>query len=308
MAEDRIHDLIIVGGGPAGLSAAIYAARSRLKTVVLERGMPGGQAATTHRIENYPGFPDGVLGPDLGAALERQATNFGAEFVQTEIEKVDLSGELKTVRAYEGDYRGRALILATGADPKKLGVKGEDEFRGRGVSYCATCDGAFFKDQEVVVVGGGDAAVEEAIFLTRYAARVSIVHRRDQLRAAKVIQERARANDKIAFIWNSVVDEIKGEKHVEGVSVRNVKTGETRVIPAAGVFIYVGLVPNTALVQGQLDLDEWGYVKAGEDTLTSRPGVYAAGDCRKKPLRQVVTAVSDGAVAAMAAAKYLEGE
>lgn len=308
MAEEKVYDVLIIGGGPAGLTAALYAARSRLKAVVLERGMAGGQAATTHKIENYPGFPDGILGPDLGQALEQQATNFGAEFVQTEIEGVDLSGDLKTVKAYEGEYKGRTLILATGADPKKLGVKGEEELRGRGVSYCATCDGAFFKDQEVIVVGGGDAAVEEALFLTRFAKKVSIVHRRDQLRAAPVIQERAKANEKVAFIWDSVVDEIKGEKHVEGVVVKNVKTGETKTVPAAGIFIYVGLVPNTALLKGQVGLDPQGYILAGEDTMTSKPGVFAAGDCRKKPLRQVVTAVSDGAVAAMAATKNLEEE
>ncbi|MHB8927604.1 MAG: thioredoxin-disulfide reductase [Bacillota bacterium] len=308
MAEEKVYDVLIIGGGPAGLTAALYAARSRLKTVVLERGMAGGQAATTHKIENYPGFPDGILGPDLGQALEQQATNFGAEFVQTEIEGVDLSGDLKTVKAYEGEYKGRTLILATGADPKKLGVKGEEELRGRGVSYCATCDGAFFKDQEVIVVGGGDAAVEEALFLTRFAKKVSIVHRRDQLRAAPVIQERAKANEKVAFIWDSVIDEIKGEKHVEGVVVKNVKTGETKTVPAAGIFIYVGLVPNTALLKGQVGLDPQGYILAGEDTMTSKPGVFAAGDCRKKPLRQVVTAVSDGAVAAMAATKNLEEE
>ncbi len=308
MAEEKVYDVLIIGGGPAGLTAALYAARSRLKAVVLERGMAGGQAATTHKIENYPGFPDGILGPDLGQALEQQATNFGAEFVQTEIEGVDLSGDLKTVKAYEGEYKGRTLILATGADPKKLGVKGEEELRGRGVSYCATCDGAFFKDQEVIVVGGGDAAVEEALFLTRFAKKVSIVHRRDQLRAAPVIQERAKANEKVAFIWDSVVDEIKGEKHVEGVVVKNVKTGETKTVPAAGIFIYVGLVPNTALLKGQVGMDPQGYILAGEDTMTSKPGVFAAGDCRKKPLRQVVTAVSDGAVAAMAATKNLEEE
>ncbi len=308
MAEEKVYDVLIIGGGPAGLTAALYAARSRLKAVVLERGMAGGQAATTHKIENYPGFPDGILGPDLGQALEQQATNFGAEFVQTEIEGVDLSGDLKTVKAYEGEYKGRTLILATGADPKKLGVKGEEELRGRGVSYCATCDGAFFKDQEVIVVGGGDAAVEEALFLTRFAKKVSIVHRRYQLRAAPVIQERAKANEKVAFIWDSVVDEIKGEKHVEGVVVKNVKTGETKTVPAAGIFIYVGLVPNTALLKGQVGMDPQGYILAGEDTMTSKPGVFAAGDCRKKPLRQVVTAVSDGAVAAMAATKNLEEE
>ncbi|MHB0886127.1 MAG: thioredoxin-disulfide reductase [Bacillota bacterium] len=306
MADDKVYDVLIIGGGPAGLAAALYAARSRLKTVVLERGMAGGQAATTHKIENYPGFPDGILGPDLGQALEKQATNFGAEFVQTEIEGVDLSGDHFTVKAYEGDYKGRTLILATGADPKKLGVGGEEELRGRGVSYCATCDGAFFKDQEVVVVGGGDAAVEEALFLTRFASKVSIVHRRDQLRAAPVIQERAKANAKVAFVWDSVVDEIKGDKHVEGVVVKNVKTGEKTTIPAAGIFIYVGLVPNTAVLKGQIEMDAQGYVRAAEDTLTSKAGVFAAGDCRQKPLRQVVTAVSDGAVAAMAAAKHLE--
>ncbi|HEY3314612.1 MAG TPA: thioredoxin-disulfide reductase [Bacillota bacterium] len=308
MADEKVYDVLIIGGGPAGLTAALYASRSNLTVAVLERGMAGGQAATTFKIENYPGFPEGIGGPDLGQAFERQATSFGAEIIQTEIESLDLRSDPKTVKAYEGEYRGRTVILATGTEPRKLGVKGEEEFRGRGVSYCATCDGAFFRDEAIVVVGGGDAAVEEALFLTRFSKKVSIVHRRDKLRAASVIQERAGTNKKIEFIWDSVVEEIQGEQSVTGVVVRDLKTGGTATVPAAGVFIYVGLTPNTSLLKDQVKLDDHGYVLAGEDTLTSARGVFAAGDVRKKPLRQVVTAVGDGAVAAMMAGKHLEEE
>ncbi len=301
-AETR--DLIVIGGGPAGLTAALYAARGGLATAVLEPGLPGGQVANVHRIENYPGFPDGVSGPELAERLERQARTHGAEILAAGVEAVRLEERRKVVLTAAGEFAARCLIVATGALPRQLGVPGEQRYRGRGVSYCATCDGAFFRGRDVVVVGGGNAAVEEALFLTRFARRVTIVHRRDRLRAAEVARRRAQASPQIAFRWNAVVTAIEGDDdRVHGVRLRTPE-GET-FLPADGVFIYIGADPVTGFLGNALELVEGGYLKAGEDTATSFPGVFAAGDVRAKTLRQVVTAAADGAVAAAAAERYL---
>ncbi len=301
-----MRDLIIVGGGPAGLAAGIYAGRARLDVLLLERGMPGGLAATTEVIENYPGFPEGIGGPELAGLMVAQAQRFGLEIKNTHVEQISCSDRYFTVRTEDGVFQGRAVILATGAEPQLLNVPGEEELRGRGVSYCATCDGAFFRGKTVAVVGGGDAAVEEAIFLTRFARKVLVIHRRDELRATKVVQQRAMENPQIEFVWNTVVEEIQGKSTVEGLRVKNVRTGETRALSVDGVFIYVGQQPASRLVEELAELDAHGYVLADENMRTSCPGLFAAGDVRKKLLRQVVTAVADGAIAAVAAEKYIE--
>jgi thioredoxin reductase (NADPH) len=306
--EGMVYDTLIIGGGPGGLTAGLYAARAGLRVVLLEKGLPGGQISTTFRVENYPGFPEGIGGPELGSIIEQQAAHFGVPIVLTEVTGVELGGQIKTVRATNGDYRGRTVIVATGANPAALNVPGEERLRGRGVSYCATCDGAFFRGKDVAVVGGGDAAVEEALFLTRLARKVTIVHRRDALRAAKVAQDRAFADPKIEFRWDTVVDEILGQDEVRGLALRNVKTGARSELAVEGVFIYVGMRPNTQFLGGQLALDAEGYIIANEEMETNVPVVFAVGDVRRKRLRQVVTAVADGAIAATAADVYLRGD
>ncbi len=301
-----VKDLTIIGGGPAGLTAALYAARARMTTLVLEQGLPGGQMATTDEVANYPGFPDAVSGAELSDLMRRQAEEFGAELELAEVERVAQEGDEFVLATTGGERRSRTVIIASGATHRKLGVPGEDHLQGRGVSYCATCDGAFFRDQHVFVVGGGDTAVQEGTFLTRFASRVTVIHRRDQLRATKVLQEKAFANPKVEFVWDSVVEEILGDQVVNGVRVRNVKTGETRALPGEGVFIFVGILPNTAFLHGFVDLDASGYVLTDAELRTSRPGVFAAGDVRTTPLRQVATAVGDGAMAAVMAEHWLE--
>lgn len=302
---EEVYDTVIVGGGPAGLTAAIYAARAGMRTLVIERAVPGGQAATTERIENYPGFAEGISGPELTAQMANQAVRFGAKILTSEVTDVELAGERKVVATLDGDFGGRTLILAMGTHPAKLGVPGEAEFAGRGVSYCATCDGPFYRDMPIAVVGGGDSAIEEALYLTRFASKVTVVHRRDQLRAAKVLQDRAFANPKIGFRWNSVVARIQGAEFVESLQLRDVKTEEISELPVAGVFMYVGLRPNTGFLQGKVELDPHGYIVTDDRLRTSAPGVFAAGDARAKLLRQVVTAVGDGALAAVMADHYL---
>lgn len=305
-----IYDVIIVGGGPAGLTAGLYASRARLKTLLIEKLTMGGQAIITDVIENYPGFPEGVPGAELGGRIKKQAEKFGLEFALDEVKKVgqqkeeDFSGFELVV----GDkiYRSMSIILAVGASPRKLGVPGEAEFTGRGVSYCATCDGAFFKDKEIMVVGGGDTAVEEALFLTRFGRKVTLVHRRDRLRATKILQERILRNPKADFLWNSQVIEISGGKVVQGVKVKDVKTQEVREVSTDGVFIFAGLVPNTKFVGGLVKLDEKGYIVTDNEMRTSQGGIFAAGDCRSKALRQVVTACGDGATAAFSVQHYVE--
>ncbi|MCG0277380.1 MAG: thioredoxin-disulfide reductase [Thermanaeromonas sp.] len=299
------YDLIIIGGGPAGLTAGLYGARGGLHTLIIERGAPGGQAGQTDRIENYPGFPEGISGLDLAFKFTEQAQKYGARLEMGTVEKVDFSGEIKRVWTGEGEYTGRAVIIATGASPRPLDVPGEEALRGKGVSYCATCDGAFFRGKKVAVVGGGDSAVEEALFLTRFADQVSIIHRRDKLRAIKVLQQRAQENPKINFYWNTVVEAILGESKVEALRLKNVASGDTWEEPFDGVFIFIGLKPNTEFLGNTIALDENGYIITREDLSTSSPGVFAAGDVRSKAFRQVTTAVGDGAAAAMAAQKYL---
>lgn len=299
------RDLVIVGAGPAGLTAALYAARAAIDTVLIERGMPGGQAATTEQIENYPGFPGGISGSELSIKMAEQVKEFGCEIVYSDVENIEREENAFRIKHLNGEIIAKSVIVATGAKPIMLGIKGEQEFHGRGVSYCATCDGAFFRDKKVAVIGGGNAAVEEAIFLTKFASKVYLIHRRDKLRAAKIAQKKAFDNPKIEFVWNSVLEEIKGNQTVEKVIIKNVKTGESSELSVDGVFVFIGTQANSDLLKGLVDLDERGYVIAGEDTVTKVPGLYVAGDLRKKPMKQVVTAAADGAVAAMQAERYL---
>lgn len=302
----KMHDVIIIGGGAAGLSAGIYTSRGRLKTLLVEKGMPGGSAATTDLIENYPGFPDGINGMELMDRFERQAERFGVEILQAEIKSVKPTKDLIDARTDKGNFSTFCLIVATGSVPKKLNIPGEDEFRGKGVSYCATCDGPLFKGKALVVIGGGDAAVEEALFLTRFGKSVTLIHRRDRLRATKILQERAVANPKIDFIWGSVVTEIFGNEKMERIKIKDVKTERFKDIPCQGLFISIGIGPNTKFLEGVVRMDREGYVVTDENMKTSCEGIYACGDCRKKLLHQVVTACGDGATAAMACKLHVE--
>jgi thioredoxin reductase (NADPH) len=302
---DQVYDVIIIGGGPAGLTAAIYAGRAALKTVLLVGSMPGGQVATTDLVENFPGFPEGVTGAELAQRIQSQAERFVGKLVTGSVTEVDFSASPFTVQTHSGTYQGRTVIIATGAFPRRLGVPGEKEFFGRGVSTCATCDGFFYKDRRVVVVGGGDSAIDEGLFLTKFAREVIVVHRRDQLRATKIYQQRAFANPKMRFVWDSVVEEILGDQTVTGVRVRNVKTGETSVIEADGVFVYIGMVPGTKWFAGQVELDEQGYIVTDRRQRTSRPGVFAAGDVQSPDFRQVVIAAASGARAVIEADRFL---
>lgn len=299
------RDLVIIGGGPAGLSAGIYAARASIDTVILERGVPGGLVISTNFIENYPGFSDGISGPDLMVQMENQARRFGADISSANVQRIDINDRNFTLLTDHGEIKTGAVILATGVQPQLLGVKGEKELTGRGVSYCATCDGAFFRGKKVAVVGGGDAAVEEAIFLTRFAEKVYVIHRRGELRATKIVQHRAFKNSKIEFIWHGVVAQVLGVNSVEGVEVRDVRDNSISLLDVEGVFIYIGSTPNSFLLKEIVKTNEKGYIITDENMMTSQKGIYAAGDVRQKLLRQVVTAVADGAIAAVAAEKYL---
>jgi thioredoxin reductase (NADPH) len=303
-----MEDLIIIGAGPAGLTAGLYAARARLKTVLLERLVPGGQILTTDWVENYPGFPDGISGFELVDRMKRQAEKFGLRIESLEVTGLELSDTKKVVVTGKGNLNTRALILACGATPQKLGIPGEGLLTGKGVSYCATCDGPFFRDEEVAVIGGGDTAVEEAIFLTRFAQKVYLVHRRDKLRAVQLLQDRAMAEEKIKVLWDTIPTQILGEREVEGMALKNVRSEETSTLGVKGVFVFIGYQPNNELVGNTLETDEWGFVKTGNDMETSIPGVFAAGDIRSKLLRQVSTAVGEGALATFAAEKYLGTE
>lgn len=301
-----LYDCLIIGGGPAGLSAAIYASRGKLNTVVFERSKIGGQAAITDDIENYPGSVEEATGPKIVKRTREQAESFGTCFVMEEVKKVELSGKIKKVITTKGCYEGKTVIIATGAEHMKLNVPGEEEFIGKGVSYCATCDADFFTDLDVVVVGGGDSAVQEALYLTKFAKNVTIIHRRDKLRANKCLQDKAFKNPKIKFLWDSVVERIEGDGIVEKIIVRNVKTGELKEVKTDGVFIFIGMKPSTEIFKGLIEMDERGYILTDENMRTNIEGVFAAGDCRAKLLRQIVTAAADGAIAAVAAERYIE--
>ena len=303
----KIFDVVIIGGGPAGLSAGLYASRSKMSAIIVEKAKWGGQAGTTEELENYPGSIEMPTGPKLTERMKNQAEAFGTEFLKDDVTGFDISGKLNTVKLGSGkNISTKTIIIASGAQPMLLGVPGELELRGKGVSYCATCDADFFTELEVLVVGGGDAAVEEAIYLTKFADKVSIVHRRDEFRAAKSIAEKAMNNDKINIIWNSVVEEIYGDGIVEGVKLRNVKTNEVTDFRTDGVFMYVGTKPISDFAEGLVEMDQKGYIKTDEEMRTSVAGIFAAGDVRVKSLRQVVTAAADGAIAAVNAEKYIE--
>jgi thioredoxin reductase (NADPH) len=298
------YDIVIVGGGPAGLSAGLYAARARRKTLLIERGVIGGQISLTSAVENYPGFMS-INGFDLAQEMRRQAEANGLTVVDGSVTSIDLDGAYRVVKGPEAEYRAKAVILAGGADHNRLGVPGEERLTGHGVSYCATCDAAFFKDMEVAIVGGGDSALDEGLFVARYASKVTIIHRRDQLRASRVLQERAFAEPKITFRWNTVVTEIEGESAVEAARLRDVVTGEESRLAVAGVFVFIGTTPNTAYLKGLVDLDAGGHVVTDLWMRTSVPGIFAAGDIRAESARQVVSSAGDGATAAIAADHYI---
>jgi thioredoxin reductase (NADPH) len=302
-----MYDVAILGGGPAGLTAAIYASRARLSTVLIERNYPGGQVVMCEKVENYPGHTPSTSGYDLSVSMKQQAERFGAEIKLTDITRLDLDSPVKVLYASDGEeICARTVILSLGANPRRLGVPGELEFVGRGVSYCAVCDAAFFKDKNLVVVGGGDTAVEDSNFLTRYASSVTIVHRRDKFRAQRIIQERALENPIITVRWSSIVKSIGGKDSVDHVVLQDVQTQEETHLPVDGVFVLIGLDPNTKLIAGRITLDEAGYIITDEHMRTNIPGVFAAGDVRQKLLRQIITACADGAIAATAAEKYIE--
>lgn len=302
----RQYDTIIIGSGPAGLTAAIYAGRARLKTLVIAGSAWGGQLMLTSEVENYPGFPEGVLGPDLMNNMLKQAQRFDAEILFEDAESVDFSKKPFKVVAGGETYEGKTVIIATGASPRELGLESERRLKGRGVSNCAVCDAAFFKDKTVMVVGGGDTAMEEALFLTKFAKNVKVIHRRSELRAMKILQERAFKNPKIEFIWNSVIEEILGRDHVEGVRIRRVDSGEVSEIPCDGVFISIGYEPKTEIFKGQVEMDEKGYIVVKNNTRTSVDGVFVAGEAKDYRYRQAITAAGEGCQAALDAIKHLE--
>lgn len=305
--EQKIYDTIIVGGGPAGYTAALYAARAGLSALVLEMLSAGGQMATTTQIDNYPGFEDGVDGYELAEKMRKGAERFGAKSVFSEVIGFKLDGRFKTVHTPEGDYQGKTVILAMGASPRTLGLPREDALRGRGVSYCATCDGMFYRGKTVAVLGGGNSAAADALTLAKLCKKVYLVHRRDTLRADSVYDRPLRKEQNIEFIWNAQATEISGEDTVTGLVYTDKATGEQRELRVDGIFVAVGRSPNTALTEGMLELDKSGYIVAGEDTKTGVSGVFAAGDVRTKPLRQIITAAADGAAAARAAEEFISG-
>ncbi|MBF4501235.1 thioredoxin-disulfide reductase [Savagea sp. SN6] len=306
MSTEQIHDLIIIGAGPAGMTAAVYASRANLSTVMIERGMPGGQMATTDAIENYPAF-ESILGPELSTKMFEHAQKFGAKYEYGDVDKVVDHGDLKEVIVGEKSYKAYAVIVATGAEYRKLGSPGEEELTGRGVSYCAVCDGAFFQGREIVVIGGGDSAVEEGMYLTRFADKVTIIHRRDELRAQKIIQDRAFANEKIEFLWNKQVKSVnEKDGKIGSVTLIDTQDGSESEFDTEGMFVYVGMDPLTDAVKDLGITNENGYILTNEDMETAVPGIFAAGDVREKMLRQIVTATGDGSIAAQAVQKYIE--
>lgn len=304
--EQKITDVIIIGGGPGGYTAALYSARANLKTVVIEKLSAGGQMATTSQVDNYPGFEEGVNGFELGEKMRQGAERFGVETLFAEVESVDLNAELKVIHTSEGDYFARTVILATGANPREMGLEEEQKLKGRGVAYCATCDGMFYRNKTVVVVGGGNTAVADALFLSKICNKVYLVHRRDQLRASKSYMSALKQSLNIEFIWNAKVKEILHDKKVTGIVAEDIESGDAIKVACDGVFVAIGRIPNTDLFKGQIELDDGGYIVADETTRTNLPGVFAVGDVRTKPLRQIVTATADGAVASKFAEEYID--
>lgn len=305
MLEKIEADVVVIGAGPAGMTAALYASRANLKTIMLEKGAPGGEMINTADVENYPGYSL-ISGPELSAKMYEGAMRFGAEHVYGDVQKLEVKDDLKYITTSDKQYVAPVVIVATGSHHRRLGVPGEDKLTGQGVSYCAVCDGFFFRDRHLVVVGGGDSATEEGVYLTQFAEKVTIIHRRDELRAQQILQERAFDNPKVDFIWDSVVEEIQGEQNVTGVQIRNRKTDEISVFPCEGVFVYIGLIPNSDIVEGLGITDEEGWVITNEKMETSIPGLFAVGDVRQTPLRQIATAVGDGSHAGHMAYQYIQ--
>jgi len=302
-----MHNLVIIGGGPAGLTAGLYAGRAMLEPILLERLSPGGQVLTTNWVENYPGFPGGVGGFDLMDRMKSQAEEFGLKIISTEVKSIVKESGYFSLQTDSQEFKAKAVILAMGASPKKLHIPGEELLTGKGVSYCATCDGFFYRDQEVAVIGGGDTAIEEALFLTRFCSKVHVIHRRDRLRAIRVLQERAFKEPKIEFIWNTIPLKILGNDQVQGLLLRDLKSQREQELKVQGVFVFIGYAPNSAMVKDLVELDQMGFVITDADMRTSQEGMFAAGDIRAKSLRQISTAVGDGAIAANSALRYLEG-
>ncbi|MDY0360618.1 MAG: thioredoxin-disulfide reductase [Desulforegulaceae bacterium] len=301
------YDVVIIGGGPAGLTAGIYAKRAGLSALLIEKHTPGGQIMITDWIENYPGFPEGLAGYDLTMKMEQQAKNFGLEIIQGDVKSLETDSKIKKINLSDKSVNSKTVIIASGCSPKKLGIPGENTLYGKGVSTCATCDAMFFRNKDVIAIGGGDTAVQETLFLTKFARKVYLVHRRDKLRATKILQDRILSNEKVEMVWDSTATEILGSKSVEAVSVKNVKTGEIKKIEAEGCFIWVGTLPNTEFLNAQIKVDESGFIITNNRMETSAKGIFAAGDVRNTPLRQVSTAVGDAAIAAFCADQYIEG-
>ena len=302
---NREYELIIIGGGPAGLTAGLYASRARLNTLLIDKGLVGGQIADAELVENYPGFVEGISGFELGQLMHQQATKYGLKTLLAEVTGIELQGEKKVVMTTKGNFIAKAVIIASGSERDKLGIPGEDKFTGKGVSYCATCDATFFRELPVAVVGGSDAAITEALHLTKFASKVTVIHRRDQLRATRILQERAFAEPKIEFLWNTVVDEIEGENLVKRIKLRQVKTGEKSTLEVAGVFISIGFKPGTDYLKGILPLDASGHIITNDRMETEVPGIFVAGDIRHNSARQAITAAGDGATATIYAEKFL---
>lgn len=304
--ESDNYDAVIIGGGPAGLTAAIYLGRARIKTLVIEEMIPGGQAATTVRLENYPGFPEGIGGAELGSLMEKQAKNFGADIVYDNVINVDFNNEEKIIKLNKREIRSKIVIIASGAKPRKMKVPGAEKFEGKGISYCATCDGPLFRDKNIAIIGGGNSAIEEAIFLLRFVKSITIVQDLPKLTAEKILEERLKKHENVKLTFNNKIISINGENKIKSISVEKTDSKEKMDIPAEGIFIYIGYIPNTDYLKGHIELDKFNYVKTNENLETNIKGVFAAGDVCKKTLRQVATAVGDGAIAAFMATKYLE--
>jgi len=303
--EDSSYEVIIIGGGPAGLTAGLYTSRTRLNSLLIERGLIGGQIANAEWVENYPGFPEGISGFDLGELMHQQATKYGLKTLIAEATGIELQEGQKIVKTTEGNFTAKAVIIASGSERRKLGIPGEDEFTGKGVSYCATCDAAFFREQPVAVVGGGDAAITEALHLAKFASKVTVIHRRNQLRASRILQEKAFSEPKINFLWDTIPEKIEGEDIVKRIGLHQVKTGENLALEIGGIFVSIGLKPDTDFLKGTLTLDDTGHVITNEKMETEVPGILAAGDIRHNSARQAIAAAGDGATAAIYAEKFL---